>query len=94
MKLRILVKSWTRQIESLPQYAVHNQAITVTDLVVKRGSAQKTIAECEMGATNIKVIQFYASCLLSSPESALLLVTIQQETAESGNENGYGSSTA
>ena len=34
---------------------VYNQAITVTDLVVKRVRAQKITAECEMGATNIKV---------------------------------------
>ena len=53
---------------------VHNQAITVTDLVVKRGRAQKTTAEYEMGARSIKVVHFslhlfHASCLLSSPES-------------------------
>ena len=53
---------------------IHNQAITVTDLVVKRGGAQKTTAEYEMGTTNIKVVHFslhllHASCLLSSPES-------------------------
>ena len=63
---------------------VHNQAITVTDLVVKRGRAQKITAECEMGATNIKVVHlslhlFYASRLLSSPESALHLVTTEHE---------------
>ena len=53
---------------------VHNQGITVTDLVVKRGRAQKTTAECDVGATSIKVVHFslhlfHASCLLSSPES-------------------------
>ena len=37
-----------------------------------------------MGATNIKIVHFslhlfYASCLLSSPESALLLVTAEHE---------------
>ena len=53
---------------------VHNQAITVTDLVLSVGERKKTTAECEMGATNIKVVHFslhlfHASCLLSSPES-------------------------
>ena len=46
---------------------VHDQPITVTDLVFKRGRAQKITAECEMGTTNIKVVHlslhlFYASC--------------------------------
>ena len=53
---------------------IHNQAIAVTDLVVKRGRKQKTTAEYEMGATNIKIVHFslhlfHASCLLSYPES-------------------------
>ena len=63
---------------------IYNQTITVTDLVVKRGGAQKTTAEYEIGATNIKIVHFslhlfHASCLLSSPESALLLVTAEHE---------------
>ena len=59
---------------------VHNQVLTVTDLVVKRGRAQNTTAECgEMGAMNIKVVHFslnlfYSSCLLSSPESVSKLL--------------------
>ena len=71
---------------------VHNQAITVTDLVLSVGERKKTTAECEMGATNTKVVHFWlhlfhASCLLSSPESALLLVTAEhQDSGVCGRE--------
>ena len=52
--------------------------------MVKRGRAQKTTAECEMEATNLKVVHFslhlfYVSRLLSSPDSVRLLVTAEHE---------------
>ena len=62
----------------------HLQILWLSVVERKKKTTTTTAAECKMGATNIKVVHFSlhlfcASCLLSSPDSSLFLVTAEHE---------------
>ena len=64
---------------------IYNQTITVTDLVVKRGGAQKTTAEYEIGATKYK-----DRSLFVAPVSCFVFIVVPRVRAPPGHRRARG----